>query len=165
MILFTSDLHLGDKNITKHRTKFSTIEEHDEYILDIFRKQKARTIVKVLGDFIFDSPKYDYYIEELKKTHCRIQVVMGNHDSLKLYKEDRFEMQLPLYCYKNFWLSHCPIHKSELRNRKGNIHGHLHQQRVQNDHNAEIDTSYFNVNLDVNDYKFVNFETILNNFN
>ena len=39
--------------------------------------------------------------------------------------------------YKEFWLSHCPIHPQELRG-KYNIHGHVH-------HNNIPDKNYFNV--------------------
>lgn len=63
-------------------------------------------------------------------------------------------IQLPLFSYKNTWISHCPIHPQELRNRDGNIHGHLHNSIVP-------DLRYFNVNLDVNGYDFVPLTKIL----
>ena len=157
MNLFTSDLHLGHNSIIKHRDEFSSQEEHDSLILDNIAKLKKREILYVLGDFIFDSDSYDYYIQQMNKMSCRIKVIMGNHDSLKLYSESRFEIQLPLYSYKDFWLSHCPIHPKELRNRKGCIHGHLHKQSLG-------DNRYFNVNIDVNNYQFVDFEKIKERF-
>ena len=131
-------------------------------------KLKKRDILYVLGDFIFDSEKYDWYIDQIKKMPCRIKLVQGNHCSLKLYKEDRFELQLPLFSYKNYWISHCPIHPQELRDRVGNIHGHLHHNKVMTDEfndsgywiGKEVDKRYFNVCPDVNDYKFVDFEQI-----
>ena len=82
---------------------------------------------------------------------------MGNHDSKKLYKEDCIEMQLPFYSYKSMWLSHCPIHPKEMRGRRANLHGHMHLERLD-------DTNYFNVNLDVNGYKFVSLEYIKKHF-
>lgn len=58
---------------------------------------------------------------------------------------------------KNFWISHCPVHYQELRGRVGNIHGHLHF--------AELDDPrYFDVGLDKNNFKFVDFEDIKNIF-
>lgn len=159
MILFTSDLHLGHKAIPKYRTPFSTMKEHDDYIIDKIVNLGKRDILYVLGDFLFDGPHYNEYIERLSKKRCRIKVVMGNHDSLKLYTEPIFEVQHPLYTYKDFWLSHCPIHPCEMRNRKGNIHGHLHLERVKNVA-GEQDDRYFNANLDVNDYQFVDFDVI-----
>ena len=138
-------------------------------ILDQMAKLSKRDILKIQGDFIFDGPNYDYYITQLKKMSCRIQVLMGNHDSLRLYKEDCIEMQLPFFSYKNHWLSHCPIHPQEMRNRQGNIHGHLHGDSVMRAHyNIESDVNdkylsdkrYFNVCLDNNNNRFVPFDLI-----
>lgn len=154
---FTSDLHLGHSAILKYREQFSNADDHDSVILDMFAKLKKRDVVKILGDFIFDSDKYDFYVEQFKKMPCRIQVVMGNHDSKRLYREDRFEIQLPLYSYKNFWLSHCPIHPQELRNRIGNIHGHLHKSFIDDDR-------YFEVGLDNNDMSLIHMDKIKETF-
>ena len=157
MIYFTSDLHLGHKAIPKYREPFETMEEHDEYILSKIESLGKRDILYILGDFLFDGPNYEKYIERLNNIACRIKLIMGNHDSLKLYKEDCIEMQLPLFSYKKIWLSHCPIHPNELRNRLGCIHGHMHLKSLD-------DERYFNVNLDVNDYEFVLFDTIREHF-
>lgn len=179
MNYFTSDLHLGHKNIAKYRDIFSSVEEHDEYILSQMEKLNKRDILFVLGDFLFDGPHFDEYIERIHKMDkFRIKLVMGNHDSLKLYNKltPKIEIQLPLFSYKNKWISHAPIHPDELRNREGNIHGHLHKMVVQKEQiDTEIfglpvkksqvpDERYFNVNLDVNDYKFVNYEEIKTHF-
>ena len=169
---FSSDFHLGHKVIVKYRTQFSNQSEHDEFILDRIAELNKKSVLHILGDFIFDSPNYNYYINELKKMPCRIKLVMGNHDSLKLYKEDRFEVQLPLYSYKNIWVSHAPIHHQELRDRLGNIHGHLHygvvNKRAYNmlddDYESVPDERYFNVNLDNNDFRFVPLEDIKKHF-
>ena len=67
------------------------------------------------------------------------------------------EIQLPLYTYKGFWMSHCPIHSDEMRNRIGNIHGHTHKHSID-------DERYYNVSLDVHDYKFIEFDMILEKF-
>ena len=85
----TGVLHLGHKVITKYRDNFSSIEEHDSVILDNFAKLSKKDIVIIHGDFIFQSEKYDYYIELLKKMSCRMKLILGNHDTLKLYKENR----------------------------------------------------------------------------
>jgi len=157
MNYFTSDFHLGHRVLVPKYRNFSSQDEHDSLILDMISKLKKRDILYILGDFIFDSERYDYYIQQMNKMSCRIKLVMGNHDSLQLYKEPKFEIQLPLYSYKNHWISHCPIHPQEIRNRAGNIHGHLH-------HGIIDDPRYFNVNLDVNDFKFVDFDYIAHKF-
>ena len=143
----------GHKVICKYRDVFSSPEEHDTSIIDKILALPKRTVLIVLGDFLFDGDHYDSYIKRLSKKRCRIKLVMGNHDSRKLYKEDIFEIQLPLYSYKNSWVSHAPIHPDELRGRHINIHGHLHKTVLNN-------KRYFNVNLDCNDYEFVEWEKI-----
>lgn len=160
MVYFTSDLHLGHKAIPKYREPFADMEEHDNYVIERILELGKRDVLHILGDFLFDGPHYDMYIERLKKAKCRIKLCMGNHDSLKLYKpifKDNghflFEVQLPFFSYKNMWLSHPPIHPKEMRNRKGNIHGHLHMETLE-------DPNYYNVNLDVNNYQFVTLERI-----
>lgn len=156
-VMFTSDLHLGHRSICKYRSKFTTAEEHDEYILDLMSKLNKRTILFILGDFLFDGPHFEVYLHRIAKFPCTIKLVMGNHDSMQLYTQTiapNILIQLPLFSYKNTWLSHCPIHPQELRNRDGNIHGHLHNSIVP-------DLRYFNVNLDVNEYDFVPLNKIL----
>jgi calcineurin-like phosphoesterase family protein len=126
-------------------------------MIDKILKLKKRDILFILGDFLFDSDEYKTYIEKLSKKKCRIKLLLGNHDSLRLYNESIFELQLPMLNYKKIWLSHCPIHPQEMRNKKGNIHGHLHKEILN-------DKKYFNVNIDVNNYEFVDFEKIKKEF-
>lgn len=162
-VFLTSDLHFGHSRIHEFRSdRFSSQKEHDDYILNEIRSLSKRDVLFILGDFIFDSKNYDYYISQLKEAACRIKLVMGNHDSLKLYNEDRFEIQLPLFSYKGIWLSHPPIHESQLRGRLGNVHGHIHSN---GNYEYEIhDKRYFNVNIDCNNYKFVSLEAIKNHY-
>ena len=160
MKLFTSDWHLGHKVIVPKYRDLESIEQHDNLLFDQMSKLNKRDILYILGDFVFDSDKYDYYIETLAKMSCRIKLIMGNHDTVKLYKETRLpklEIQLPLFSHKDIWLSHCPIHPQELRGRLGNIHGHLHQAKLDDDR-------YFEVGLDQNDFKFVDFDLIQDHF-
>ena len=157
---FSSDWHLGHKSILKYREQFKTIEEHDEAIFTELAKLNKRDILYILGDFLFDCENFEKYLERISHYPCRIKLVLGNHDSLKLYSQTvakNIELQLPLFSMKNFWISHCPIHEQELRGRIGNIHGHLHF--------AELDDQrYFDVGLDKNNFKFVDFEEIKNIF-
>ena len=110
-----------------------------------------RTILYVLGDFLFDGTHFEDYLMRLSSYKCEIRVVPGNHDSKLLYNQTiapNVKVELPLFTYKGFWVSHCPIHPHEMRNRHGNIHGHLHSEELP-------DPKYINVNLDVNDFQFV----------
>lgn len=170
MVYMSSDFHIGHKVITKYRPQFSSMNEHNEYILNEMSKLTKRDDLFVLGDFIFDCPDFEYYLKQIAKMPLRVKLVMGNHDSLKMYKQDiakNIEVQLPLFSYKNMWVSHAPIHPDELRNRFINIHGHLHGSVIQNNRfeYTETDCSlvnerYFNVNLDNNNFKFVSLDII-----
>ena len=121
---FTSDWHLCHKSILKYREQFKTIEEHDDAIFTELAKLNKRDILYILGDFLFDCDKFEYYLERISKLTYRIKLVLGNHDSLKIYSQTvakNIELQLPLFSMKNFWISHCPVHEQELRGRLANI--------------------------------------------
>lgn len=161
MNYYSSDFHLGHKSICKYRPQFSTPEEHDECVLQMMEKLTKRDILYVLGDFLFEGPKYKEYLERIKKMPVRIKLVMGNHDCIDLYKDcigSNIEIQLPLFSHKNMWISHAPIHTQEIRGRLINIHGHLHGGVVML--NDIQDRRYFNVNLDNNNFEFVHLDTI-----
>ena len=81
----------------------------------------------------------------------RKHLILGNHD---LDRPHRGMLQLmrvfgdriySLHKYKGFWLSHAPIHPSELRGKR-NIHGHVHS-------NTLDDNRYYNACLENTDYK------------
>lgn len=150
---FTSDWHLGHKNILKFRDKFKTIEEHDNTFIDNFNKIiKKRDTVYFLGDIAFTEEG----LEQLKKlNYCHKKVLyLGNHDYLGTEKYlEYFDEVYGFRSYKSYWLSHCPIHPQEMRNRKGNIHGHLHGSHL-------TDMKYFDVCPEKHDYQLVDFEQI-----
>ena len=159
MVYFTSDLHIHHKNICEYRINkgFKTTEEHDNYWIHKILSLGKRDILYILGDFIFDTDVeiFNQTINKLSNIKCRIKVIMGNHDSLSLYKihNPKIEIQLPLFTYKDFWLSHCPIHPQEMWARKGNVHGHLH--------NAILDDKlYFDVSPEKHNYEFVTLDKI-----
>lgn len=161
MVYFTSDLHLGHNNICKYRTIFASPEEHDNYIFTLLESLTKRDIVFILGDFIFHGNHLEEYIKRLTKLSCRIKLVMGNHDTLKLLTVAHIEHLNPLTNYKGLWLSHCPIHPQEMRERKGNVHGHLHSENVMVNGSTQMqDSQYFNVNIEDNDYQLVPLDTI-----
>ena len=159
MVYFTSDFHLGHKVIIKYRPEFSSKIEHDEYLLSLLEKLGKRDVVYMIGDFLFKSDEFDGYLQRISKFKVKIKLILGNHDNLELYKKcpENIQLQLPMFSYKNMWISHCPIHPNELRNRIGNIHGHLHKEKLE-------DKRYFNVNIDVNNYNLVTLDEIKNYF-
>lgn len=134
----------GHKNILKYRPEFSTIEEHDNLLFEnykrIIRKQDT---VYFHGDMLFDA-KYFVPFSELPG---RKILILGNHDTDFLHITDivhLFERVVSLTSKKGAWLSHAPIHPSELRS-KFNIHGHTHNAIVE-------DSRYFNVCVEQTNY-------------
>jgi calcineurin-like phosphoesterase family protein len=161
-VFFSSDFHFGHKVIAPKYRNFSSTKEHDEALLDLLSKVKREDVLFILGDFLFDCEEYEWYLEQVAKMPLRIKLLLGNHDSKRLYLPSRpanIELQLPFFSYKNMWLSHCPIHPQEMRRRVANVHGHLHNAVV------EDDPRYFNVCLDQHDFQFVSLDIIKQHFN
>lgn len=155
---FTSDWHLGHKNILKYRPQFKSIEEHDNTFITTFNETVSkRDVVYFLGDIIFT----DDALEQFKQLrYCRKVLYLGNHDYLTSSKyTEVFDEIYGIRSFKSYWLSHCPIHPQEMRNRKGNIHGHLHNNYVLNSDGSK-DIRYYNVSPEKNNFQLVDFETI-----
>lgn len=95
-VYFTSDLHLGHKNIVTGTTTwegqtrdFQTVEEHDEQIINnINARVRENDHLFMLGDFSFKGFKEDSierFLEYRAKIKCKnIYFVYGNHDKMIL---------------------------------------------------------------------------------
>lgn len=123
-VLFCSDLHFGHKNIGKFRHKFVADEESNRgrIVDDWHKKVTKRDVVYVLGDACFTMETVDSFAQLPGKK----VLIRGNHDLLdtQVYLK-YFDGVYGLLKYKEFWLSHAPIHPDELRG-KINLHGHVH---------------------------------------
>jgi len=149
---FISDLHLGHKQILEFagnfRTWATTVEEHDEVLIDrINSVVTKRDKLFILGDGVFGT--HNLYLIDAINGYKHL--VMGNHDTdyhkvgqlLEVYdKVTAYEV------YKGCWLTHIPMHPTELRGKK-NIHGHVHMNSIR-DHYNEIDSRYINVCVEMN---------------
>lgn len=126
-VWFTSDLHFGHKNIHKFRLEVESEEENRQRIKDDWnRLVTKRDDVYVLGDAAFTEDT----LEEFKNLPGRKFLIRGNHDEFSSYNYlQYFQDVYGLKKYKEFWLSHAPIHPDELRG-KINLHGHVHYQSI-----------------------------------
>lgn len=131
VVRFISDLHLGHNKICEfeghNRNNCKTVEEHDEWIISQWNSVVTkRDLTWVLGDVAFNKEG----LEKVKRLNGVKHLIFGNHDreSLEEYLKV-FNKVHGFMKYKNFWLSHAPIHHGSLRN-KMNIHGHLHSSEV-----------------------------------
>lgn len=133
-VYFCSDLHFGHKNIQKFRQFVLSQNHNEQFICNAWKnKVTKRDNVYVLGDVAFTMEAIDLF----KDLPGRKFLIRGNHDLcdtaayLKVFTE-----VYGLLKYKEFWLSHAPIHPDELRGRV-NLHGHVHYASIP-------DSRYFN---------------------
>lgn len=158
-VYFAADLHLGHKNIHKYRPEYETPELHDQAILDMLNDSVTkRGIYYLLGDVAFTQEA----ISSLSKVNAygNIRIILGNHDIERGVKVEDwvnagFKDIYSLKKYKEFWLSHAPLHPDELRG-KINIHGHTHNKSMQ-------DSRYVCVSLEQTNYKLLSLWEIRNN--
>lgn len=147
-VRFISDLHFGHENLATRLRGFSSAIEHDYYLIEQFNSvvTNSKDITYILGDITMEKPNYAI----LNKLNGIKHVILGNHDRrqdvTKLLEYVNSVSGMINY-KKEFILTHCPIHPSELEYRyKYNIHGHVHA-------NSLDDDRYINVCAEVLDYK------------
>jgi len=128
------DTHFGHKSILKYRTEFKTVQEHDDFIINNINKTIGKRDTFILfGDIAFDKTG----IETLKRIKfCNKKIlILGNHCAQHMNKEETkeyfslFDEVIGSKKWKGAWLTHIPIHESELRNSYC-IHGHTHNAIV-----------------------------------
>ena len=163
-VFFTSDLHLGHKNLCEYVRGMSS-EESDELIIKNWNKVVTkRDLVYVLGDFTMeDQNKIPKYISQL---NGNIILIGGNHDTRQCCDVYRKLGITVMGClkYKGFLCTHVPVNQCEIERPhkqlfRGNIHGHIHC----ND-DIELGPLYFNVNTEFHDYTPILFDDLVKQF-
>ena len=162
-----SDTHFGHENswakfkgpdgCTPLRP-FTSTEEMDEFMVkawnDVVRPADR---IYHLGDVVINRK----YLHILGRLNGRKKLIRGNHDIFKL--DDyfaHFEDIEGTHKLDEYLLSHIPIHPESLgRWAKGNIHGHLHANRVR-DKWGKIDPRYFCVSVEHTAFAPISFDTV-----
>lgn len=125
---FSSDLHIGHRNIGKFRDGINSDAENRAWIEDFWWKNiKKRDTVILLGDSAFSEDAIDW-LARLPGTKINYG---GNHDDEKIesYLRAFSKVRGCESKSKVGWLSHFPLHPAELRG-KFSIHGHVHYQTI-----------------------------------
>ena len=152
-VWITSDLHLGHPMAAELRGFNSTIE-HDYAIVSNMQIIGKRDKLFILGDVVWDNR----HLPILNEIPGIKELIIGNHDRLTTREYLKYFTKIHGFRkYKNFWLSHCPIHPQEIYRATGNIHGHIHN----GGDTKNIGHPYFNANVDDNNMNPVNFTTII----
>jgi calcineurin-like phosphoesterase family protein len=141
-IFIIADTHFGHKKILEfeaaHR-QFSSIEEHDEYIVEGWNRAVGKNdTVWHLGDVLFGRDSFKY----LARLNGNKKLVMGNHDN---YPLELYQQHFTRICggmkLRDFILTHIPIHTDQFYRFSGNIHGHMHSKSLD-------DKRYINVSAE-----------------
>lgn len=141
MIYFTSDLHLGHKNIIEYCNRpFDHVHIMDQVIFDrINETVGVNDTLYILGDFCFKGKSPAEYLSRIV---CQdVHLILGNHDRRSDYIDNMSaaridvgftsvqEVKEIIYCNQKIFLSHYP-HRSWPSSHKGSYHlyGHLHSK-------------------------------------
>ena len=143
-VYIIADLHLGHRNMAIHRG-FKDEEEQDALIISNWNKTvNKKDTVWILGDITMEKKVHYSLLDRLNGIK---KVVLGNHDLPQHSAELLNYVNSVSGCvdYKGFILSHIPVHESELIRYHGNIHGHVHE-------NSLNDSRYINVSCEATNY-------------
>lgn len=90
-VFFTSDLHFGHTNIIRFDGRpFSSIEEMDEKLIDLWNKKVSdQDIVYILGDISWHDTNRTYEI--ITELHGKKFLIKGNHDKVNAKLRPCFE--------------------------------------------------------------------------
>jgi calcineurin-like phosphoesterase family protein len=135
-VWFCSDLHFGHKNIQRFRPFVKDEADNRQQVVDCWNEViTKRDDVYVLGDAAFTMEAIDVFHD----LPGRKFLVRGNHDTCDTSAYLKvFSQVYGLFEYKEFWLSHAPIHPDELRG-KVNLHGHVHYETIRRPFNPAVD--------------------------
>lgn len=143
-VRFISDPHFMHRNMAIKRG-FKNETDQDIHIVNKWNSVvNKRDVTYILGDITME--KDEYWILDLLNGIKK--VILGNHDkrqhvpSLLKYVNSVAGMEK----YKQgILLTHCPIHTCEMDRFSYNIHGHVHENTLE-------DKRYINVSAEVIDY-------------
>jgi calcineurin-like phosphoesterase family protein len=123
-VYFIGDLHFGHHHIGVFRKEFPNEAVHRQYLMDIWTDTvRKRDVVYVMGDAAFTQDGLD----SISTLAGRKILIRGNHDLLPTEAYlSVFEEVYGALAWKGLWLTHIPMHPSELYGRT-NVHGHCHR--------------------------------------
>lgn len=154
-----ADLHLGHgPGILQIRPQFKTIEEHDKFVVDsINAVVNPNDTLFLPGDIVIREAGWAWFY----KINCRnIVLIPGNHCGERTPARGVFfktitgahARRLPSSTIGAVF-THIPIHPSCLDRWTVNVHGHLHDQKID-------DPRYLCVSCEAVDYRPINMEEI-----
>ena len=129
-----SDLHIGHGAICKYRPFYHASHHHWYMMCALFLTADFRNVLLNHGDSVFVD-RYDDVLRNIYSMYEKVVEMGGNHCYEKIPMKRKFFMDLDnvelqaFYKKYNAWMSHAPVHTSELRARM-NFHGHVHDDSI-----------------------------------
>lgn len=174
MIFFTSDLHLGHKNIIKLCNRpFNSVEEMDETLINNWNKKvKKDDTVYIVGDFVWQASDVENYLTRLSGKKI---LIVGNHDkwaSNGLYmqyfeKITKYE-EVSLNGHQ-ITLCHYPMIEWKNSRKEGTsrlgylIYGHIHNN-IRPEYRLLFEMpNALNAGVDINNFTPVRFDELVEN--
>ena len=163
-----SDTHFNHANIITYcKRPFNDITEMNREIIDNWNSTvKKNDIVYHLGDFLLGS-KYDLK-NIMSKLNGDIYLIRENHDRLtiKSYEECGIVIlkNAPIVIEEcKILLSHRPLPDSMIKKGFINIHGHIHEKKLEDVYDSHLfsDNKHINVSCDVLEFKPILLDELL----
>lgn len=167
MIYFISDTHFNHDNIIKYCNRpFNNSSDMNEVIINNYNSViNEDDTVYHLGDFAFGSKEELIRLRSILKGN--VYLIRGNHDmkGAMFYENVGFKVlvnaPIKLDEYKLI-LSHRPLSDKEIPQGYINVHGHIHNNLLNDEYPSSeySKNKHFNVSVDANDFKPVSLERV-----
>ena len=164
----TSDPHFGHQGVCEFLTdtgeKVRPWDNAEEMNEELVRRHNSVVSnsdkVYYLGDIAFNKKN----LSILDRLNGKKVLIKGNHDQEKIQEYLKYFYDVRgVHVYKKFLMSHIPIHPDSLGRFRGNIHGHLHTNRLLLP-SGEIDTRYISACVECTDFTPISFEDLEQRF-
>lgn len=161
-VFLVSDTHFGHAGICKFETvdgkpvrPWDDAEKMNEDMIEYWNDTVGpKDKVYHLGDVVINRR----YLKVLDQLHGDKVLIKGNHDLFKLEDYTKYFRDIRAYWPMNgFILSHIPVHPNQFHRWKGNIHGHLHTNELE-------DPRYMNVCVEKTNFRPILFEEVLKRY-
>jgi calcineurin-like phosphoesterase family protein len=143
---------------------FSCAEEGDEAMIDRWNAVVGPTDrVYLLGDVAMSRR----HVKTLSRLKGKIRLVKGNHDVFKYQDFAPYVDRIDGCVVRDGLIAtHVPIHPSSMARFAGNLHGHLHANRVMKAVEGidVLDERYLCVSVEHTDYRPISTEEVMQRF-
>lgn len=161
-VFFISDTHFGHRNIVKFAREdgsplrpWNDVDEMNEAMVENWNSVvRPGDLVYHGGDVVMNRR----YLPILSRLNGRKKLIAGNHDMFRLAElAEYFENIYGVLPFKNFIMSHVPLHESSLYRFEINVHGHMHDKHLD-------DPRYVNISVENINYTPISLEELRQRF-